>query len=38
MPVYGDELRKGDLVVAFTVDFPQQVTEQQKQALRKLLV
>ena len=37
MPVYGDELHAGALIVTFVVEFPSHLTEQQKQTLKSLL-
>ncbi len=36
MPVYGSEVRHGQLWVQYTVDFPRRLSEEQKEAVRKL--
>lgn len=37
MPVYGNEIKHGDLIVTYTVEFPDSLTAAQAAALKQLL-
>lgn len=37
MPIHGNQFNFGNLFITYQIDFPQSVTEQQKEGFRKLL-
>lgn len=37
MPIYGNEIKHGDLIVTYTVDFPKTLTAKQIEAVKQLL-